>query len=175
MFAVGVLVHLISINWRRLTPGLLAAILVAGVLVGFCEEVLFRGILLRSLRNGTRAEAWCVLWSSVIFGLFHLSNVIYGAPFVNTLGQVGLAATSGAILYLFRRGAGRLAAGMVAHGVWDMSLFLPGGGGGVFGAIASVALLGIMPALGVAVLIVSLVRDRRLVVTQSGVETANVD
>ncbi len=105
----------------------------------------------------------------------HLSNVIYGAPFVNTLGQVGLAATSGAILYLFRRGTGLLAAGMVAHGVWDMSLFLPGGGGGVFGAIASVALLGIMPALGVAVLIVSLVRDGRLVVTQSGVETANVD
>ena len=76
---------------------------------------------------------------------------------------------------LFRRGTGLLAAGMVAHGVWDMSLFLPGGGGGALGAIASVALLGIMPALGVAVLVVSLVRDRRLVVTQSGVETANVE
>ena len=50
------------------------------MLVGFCEEVLFRGILLRSLSNGTRAEAWCVLWSSVIFGLFHLSNVIYVCP-----------------------------------------------------------------------------------------------
>ena len=51
-----------------------------------------------------------------------MSNVINGAPLVNTLGQVGLAATSGAILYLFRRGTGLLVAGMVAHGVWDMSL-----------------------------------------------------
>ena len=45
-----------------------AVVLVAaGVLVGFCEETLFRGILLRSLRNGRHSEALCLVLTSVIF------------------------------------------------------------------------------------------------------------
>jgi membrane protease YdiL (CAAX protease family) len=168
VFVLGIVLHLVFVSWSRLTPGLVLAILAAGVLVGFCEETLFRGVLLRALRNGTRSEALCVLVSSLAFGLFHLTNVINGSALSAALTQVGLAATTGVILYLFRRTRGLLLAGMVAHGAWDISLFLPGGAGGVPGAFVSLALLVIVPALAVVALIVSLLRDRRLVVTPPG-------
>jgi membrane protease YdiL (CAAX protease family) len=168
VFVLGIVLHLVFVSWSRLTPGLVLAILAAGVLVGFCEETLFRGVLLRALRNGTRSEALCVLVSSLAFGLFHLTNVINGSALSAALTQVGLAATTGVILYLFRRTRGLLLAGMVAHGAWDISLFLPGGAGGVPGAFVSLALLVIVPALAVVALIVSLLRDRRLIVTPTG-------
>lgn len=168
-FAVGIVVHLLFVSWGRLTPGLLLAILAAGVLVGFCEETLFRGVLLRSLRNGARSEALCLVLSSAAFGLFHLTNLINGSPIGATLSQVGLAATTGAILYLFRRVRGLLVVGMAAHGLWDISLFLPGGAGGTVGALVSLALLVIVPAIAVATIVVSLLRDRRIVVTQTGI------
>ena len=66
VFVLGILLHLVFVNWGRLTPGLVLAILAAGVLVGFCEETLFRGVLLRSLRNGTRSEALCLVLSSAV-------------------------------------------------------------------------------------------------------------
>lgn len=169
VFVLGILLHLVFVNWGRLTPGLVLAILAAGVLVGFCEETLFRGVLLRSLRNGTRSEALCLVLSSAAFGLFHLTNLINGSPLSAALTQVGLAATTGVILYLFRRTRGLLAVGMVAHGAWDISVFLPGGAGGVPGAFISLALLVIVPALAVVAAIVSLLRDRRLVVTPNGI------
>ena len=80
VFVVAIVLHLVFVRWERLTPGLLLAVLAAGVLVGFCEETLFRGILLRSLRNGRRSEALCLVLTSVIFGLFHLSNLLNGSP-----------------------------------------------------------------------------------------------
>ena len=169
VFVLGIVLHLVFVSWSRLTPGLLAAILAAGVLVGFCEETLFRGVLLRSLRNGTRSEALCVVLSSAAFGLFHLSNLINGSSLSATLTQVGLAAASGVILYLFRRTRGLLVVGMVAHGAWDISLFLPGGGGGWVGSLLGFALLIIVPALAVVAVIVSMLRDRRIVVTPTGI------
>ncbi|WP_380165569.1 CPBP family intramembrane glutamic endopeptidase [Jannaschia sp. R86511] len=163
-FVLGIVVHLVLVRWDRLTLGLLLAVLAAGVLVGFCEETLFRGVLLRSLLDGHRSETACLLISSAVFGLFHLTNVINGSPLTSALTQVALAAVTGAILYLFRRVGGLLLVGMVAHGLWDVSLFLPGGGGGSAGALVNVALLVVVPLLGVVAVLVSLRRDRQLVV-----------
>jgi CAAX protease family protein len=164
VFVVATVLHLVFVRWERLTPGLLLAVLAAGVLVGFCEETLFRGILLRSLRNGRRSEALCLVLTSVIFGLFHLSNLVNGSPVGAVASQVGLAASTGVILYLFRRIRGLLLVAMAAHGLWDISLFLPGGGGGTAGALVNLALLVIVPGVGIAVVVVSLLRERNTVV-----------
>lgn len=51
--------------------GLIAA---ATLLVGFCEEMVTRGILLVSLRGSLRSEAWVWFASSAIFGLLHATN-----------------------------------------------------------------------------------------------------
>ncbi|GAA5496396.1 hypothetical protein Rhal01_02579 [Rubritalea halochordaticola] len=104
---------------------LLLAIIVAGVGVGIAEELLFRGIILRALRNKGRSEAWAMLWCSVWFGLMHATNVFVGSPPLLVAGQCVLATLSGMTLYLFRRSRGWLLTGMIAHGIWDISTFLP--------------------------------------------------
>jgi sodium transport system permease protein len=50
--------------------GLLTAILVFAVIPGFCEEILFRGFVLRGL--ATRMNSLnAVFWTAVLFGAFH--------------------------------------------------------------------------------------------------------
>src|SRR5690606_27544524 len=80
LFTLGIVGHLIGVDWVTVPTGLLLAIIAAGVLVGFAEETLFRGIILRSLRTKQRAEGWVVLVSSLWFGFFHLTNVLNGSP-----------------------------------------------------------------------------------------------
>ncbi|HEX3224001.1 MAG TPA: CPBP family intramembrane glutamic endopeptidase [Nocardioides sp.] len=63
---------------RRHLLGAALAIVAAGVLVGFAEEMVFRGIFLRAMRAGARPEGQAALWTAVAFGLFHLPNVFLG-------------------------------------------------------------------------------------------------
>ena len=93
--------------------------------MGFAEETLFRGIILRSLRTKMRAEFWVMLWSSLWFGFFHATNLANGSPLGQVVGQCLLASTAGVLLYFSPRWRGLLVLGMVAHGLWDMSVFLP--------------------------------------------------
>jgi len=113
-----------GVDWGRFTGAHLLWIVVAGVLVGFAEETLFRGIILRALREGGRQEGFAVLVSSLWFGVFHFTNLITGATFAATASQVAFASLAGIALYLWRRGTGVLLGGMVIHALWDMSGFL---------------------------------------------------
>lgn len=97
--------RLVGIQWDAVPPDLLLAILAAGVGVGFAEELLFRGLFLRCLRQGGRSEASAAIWTGVCFGLFHLPNMLMGMGWI------------GAIQW----------PAMVAHGLWDISTFLAGG------------------------------------------------
>jgi uncharacterized protein len=115
-----------GVSWGGFTGTHLMWIVVAGVLVGFAEETLFRGIILRALREGGRREGVAVLVSSLWFGLFHLTNLITGADATAVIQQVAIASVAGIALYLWRRGTGLLVGGMVVHGLWDTSLFLLG-------------------------------------------------
>lgn len=115
-----------GVSWGGFTSTHLLWIVVAGILVGFAEETLFRGIILRALREGGRREGVVVLVSSLWFGLFHATNLITGSPVASVGQQVVIASIAGVALYLWRRGTGLLAAGMVVHALWDMSSFLLG-------------------------------------------------
>jgi membrane protease YdiL (CAAX protease family) len=165
LFTLGILLHLLFVQWQQLTVSLLVAILVAGVLVGFCEEVLFRGILLRALRTHGHAEFWVVLVTSVLFGAFHLANVLNGSSWNAALSQMGIAAASGVALYLFRRGSGLLLPAMIAHGLWDISVFLPSNGDSA-GQLISLGVSATLTFFGVVVVLVSLAHDRHMVITQ---------
>lgn len=66
--------------------GMALFLVVMELIVGLSEELVFRGMLLRTLlpRGTTRA----VLVSSALFGLVHLANIVYGASVAVTLAQV---------------------------------------------------------------------------------------
>jgi len=123
LMLIAALLRFTGVSWGSFTAEHFAAILAAGVLVGFAEETLFRGIILRALRNGSRHEGAVVLVSSLWFGFFHLTNLITGAPAASVLNQCLLASAFGIALYLARRARGVLVFAMVIHAVWDMSAF----------------------------------------------------
>ena len=112
-----------GIDWGTVDPPLLLVVIASGVLVGFAEEMLFRGVFLRSMRTNGRTEAVAALWTAIAFGLFHLPNLLVGAGATQAV-QILLAAASGATLYVFRRHRGVILTAMIAHGIWDMSTFL---------------------------------------------------
>lgn len=66
------------------------------LLVGFIEEVIFRGFLFNAIREDNIKEA--IIISSITFGIGHIVNLINGADFISTLLQVFYAISIG---YLF--------------------------------------------------------------------------
>jgi membrane protease YdiL (CAAX protease family) len=101
---LGIVIRTTGVEWDRLPNDLILAIVLAGILVGYAEEILFRGIVLRSLRTEGRSEAHAAIFTTIGFGLMHLLNIAGGAPVIGTFGQVALAAISGFAFYLIRRG-----------------------------------------------------------------------
>jgi membrane protease YdiL (CAAX protease family) len=67
--------------------------LVLACLVGFVEEVVFRGLILQALAP---AGLWrAAILSSILFGMMHLLNLLFGADLVATLLQAAYATAMG--------------------------------------------------------------------------------
>ena len=168
IWVVGIVAHFAIADWANTPTDLLMAIVAAGVLVGFTEETLFRGIILRSLRTSLRPEAWVMLISSVWFGFFHLTNLLVGSPAGGVLFQCLQASVAGVVLYLFRRVRGLLVMGMIAHGLWDMSVFLPPPTGTI--VVVNLGIQVLVALSGVVAAIVIVRHDRRTSVTSTGLQ-----
>jgi len=170
MFVAAVVIRLAGLQWGDVPGDLLLAIVCTSVLVGFAEEMLFRGIFLRCLRTNGRPEGSAALWTAMAFGLFHLPNVFLGTG-ASGLSQVVIAGLSGAALYLWRRNYGLIVPAMVAHGLWDFSTFLEVNYGR--GPVQVLTLLlTVAVAISALVVIIKLARNERdVVVTPHGVDT----
>ena len=114
-----------STDFTAITLRHLALVAVATLLVGFCEEMVSRGILLVSLRGSLRSEAWVWFVSSAMFGLLHATNAFFGVGPL-ALVQVVLAFCVGSGLYLLRRLGGTLLLPMLVHAAWDFSTLASG-------------------------------------------------
>ena len=168
-FIACIVLRAFGIDWGTVDPALLFVVIATGVRVGFAEEMLFRGIFLRSLRTNGRTEAVAALWTAIAFGLFHLPNLIVGVGGGQII-QVLLAAASGATLYAFRRYRGLILTGMIAHGIWDMSTFLAASNGRDWANLAGLLTAVVSFILGIAVLVSVWRKDRNTVVTPAGIE-----
>lgn len=82
---------IIGISRMRFDEVLFFAILAC--LIGFVEEVFFRGLILRALAS---AGLWRgAVVSSIVFGVMHLLNLLFGADLVATLLQTVYATAMG--------------------------------------------------------------------------------
>ncbi|MFY2762743.1 CPBP family intramembrane glutamic endopeptidase [Arenimonas sp. MALMAid1274] len=122
-------VVLSSADFGTIAPRHLLLLVVGTLLVGFCEEMVTRGVLVVSLRSGPRSEAWVWFWSSALFGLLHATNAFFGIGAVALL-QVVAAFCVGTGLYLLRRFTGTLLVPIVLHALWDFSTLASSQGGG---------------------------------------------
>lgn len=103
-------------------PAEVGVVVVLVALIGLNEEVLFRGVLLDVLQeDGVPAG---VVGSSVLFGLVHLNNLIYGADPAFVALQVVAAFGTGVFFCAVRVRTGTLVPLIVAHALTDLTPLL---------------------------------------------------
>lgn len=100
--------------------GFVGLLLLSAMAVGFAEEGMFRGLGVTTFRVNGFPEARVALWSSVVFGLAHATNLLSEGP--KAFAQVLATAIAGYFLYLIRRSSGGLVVPAVVHGLWDFGL-----------------------------------------------------
>jgi membrane protease YdiL (CAAX protease family) len=74
-------------GFAPLELGMAAYLAIGYLLTGFMEEAFSRGIIMRVLRPGGTTRA--IFFSSLLFGLLHLGNVLYRNPFIVLAQAVG--------------------------------------------------------------------------------------
>lgn len=91
--------------------------IIAMLCIGFIEEILFRGYLLRLLLK--RSTRLAILISSLTFALGHIVNLANGADLVPTLLQLVYALAIGVMLSVFVVKTGHLLPCCLFHGVFN--------------------------------------------------------
>ena len=137
--------------------GFTLVLLVAGLMIGLGEELMFRGIVIVALRRQGRVEGRVALVSSVVFGLAHAVNFFLDGG--GNLGQIVVTGFMGWFLYVTRRSFGSVFVPAALHGLWDFGLF----SGLVTTDVYGGAALFVLAELGVAILLI--VRRRRIEIT----------
>lgn len=121
--AVMVVSVLIVTNYPGLADkgmGFTLLLLVSALFVGFGEELMFRGLGVTTFRSNGFTEGKAALWSTVVFGLAHATNLITEG--LGAIPQVFATIIAGYFLYLIRRRSGGILVPAVLHGLWDFSL-----------------------------------------------------
>ncbi|MFA9271283.1 MAG: lysostaphin resistance A-like protein, partial [Baekduiaceae bacterium] len=128
LFVVVIVGNLAGADWGEWDAAAVLVLLLGCLMIGFGEEIVFRGYVLVGARSRfSETGAWFA--SSLLFGLFHGTNILTGQAVGITLRQVGLAFLLGGALYFVRRVSGYLVVGMLLHGLWDFSTFIAAGPG----------------------------------------------
>ena len=96
-------------------------LLVGCLFIGVSEELMFRGIGVTAFRQAGFTEGKVALWTCVLFGLAHATNIF--SEGVGALPQVLATAVAGYFFYVIRRVSGLLIVSMIMHGLWDFGLF----------------------------------------------------
>lgn len=115
--------------WGGILPdyqgaGLLFAA-VSMALVGFAEELIFRGFLFKAMLKDGNVKA-SIIVSSVTFGLGHIVNLLTGHALFETLMQMLLAVAIGFIFTFAFYKSGSLLPCILAHSLIDvLSVFTP--------------------------------------------------
>jgi len=115
---------LVGTNYSKLADrgaGYTILFLCAALMVGITEETMFRGIGIVTFRTNGFSEGKVALWTCLIFGLAHGTNIFVEGP--SALLQVVITAIAGYFFYLTRRVSGGILLAIVAHGLWDFGLF----------------------------------------------------
>ena len=100
-------------------PGLIWAA-VSMALVGFAEELIFRGFLFKAMLKDGNVKA-AIIVSSVTFGMGHIMNLFTGQDLIETLNQVVFAVAIGFVFTFVFYKSGSLLPGILAHSIIDVT------------------------------------------------------
>ena len=89
------------------------------ILVGFVEEMIFRGFLFRAMLSTDKA-AQAIIVSAVTFGIGHIVNLFNGQACFETVMQIIFAISWGFILTMVCYKSGSIIPCIAAHSVIDV-------------------------------------------------------
>ncbi|MFK3676483.1 CPBP family intramembrane glutamic endopeptidase [Microbacterium sp. NPDC090218] len=98
--------------------------LLAGLLIGFTEEVLTRGLVVNLMRKAGYREIVVAVISATLFSGLHAGNLLSGQSMLATAIQVLYTFAFGICMYLAMRVTGTIIAPILLHASTDPSIFL---------------------------------------------------
>ena len=113
--------------WDGFAPSYQGAELVIAalsmILVGFVEEMIFRGFLFKAMMEGDKTIV-AIIVSAVTFGVGHIVNLFTGQAGFSTVMQIIFAISWGFILTMIYHKGGSIIPCIIAHSLIDvLSLF----------------------------------------------------
>ena len=136
-----------------------AAWLLAGLCIGFAEEVLTRGYVVNLMRKAGHSEIATATVSATLFAAMHSGNALGGQSLLTTAFQVLYTFAFGICMYLTLRVTGNLIWPILLHASTDPSIFLltahPGDG-----PLTAVASFGNLPVILFGLLAIIFIRGR---------------
>lgn len=148
-----------SLDYAKAGFVVVALWVLIGLLIGFAEEVLTRGLVVNIMRKAGHGEIAVALVSAGLFALLHSINLLNGQALGPTLLQLGYTFTFGILMYLALRVTGNLIWPVLLHASTDPSVFLlttyPSGS-----ALSSIASLGNIVVIAVGFVLVFFIRGR---------------
>jgi uncharacterized protein len=125
---IPITMRVLGFDWGGTATSVLVMVFATGALIGFSEELLFRGIGVKMVRDGGHREGTVAIVTALLFGLSHSINIFSGeAPRTVALTVVYTVAF-GILMYLSMRAIGFLVAAMILHGLTDPTTLLAVGG-----------------------------------------------
>lgn len=154
---------LFSIDYAKAGLALVGTWLLAGLFVGFVEELVTRGFVVNMMRKGGHGEIAVALASAGIFAALHFTNLFTSDQgLAVTLQQIVYTFFFGICMYLILRVTRTLIAPMLVHASTDPTLALHGlfPSGSPLGVIAGLSTY-LVIVTGAVLLIALIVSERR--------------
>jgi membrane protease YdiL (CAAX protease family) len=148
-----------TVDYAEVDLGYVAAWLLAGLFIGFAEEVLTRGYVVNLMRKAGHTEIAVALVSAALFAVLHAGNLLSGQPLFNTLLQLLYTFAFGICMYLALRVTGNLIWPILLHASTDPSIFLQGSHP-ADGPFATIAGFGNIAVILVGLLAIIFIRGR---------------
>ena len=151
--------HFAGIDFAKAGGGLVAAWLVSSLFVGFAEEFLTRGLVVKLMRKGEYGEIVVAVVSAALFAAMHAGNLLSGQSALATGVQLLYTFSFGICMYLALRVTGNLVWPILIHGTTDSATFLFIGNPAP-GAISAVANLGNFAVMATGLILLIFIRGR---------------
>ena len=125
--ATPILLRVFGLDWGEHGADVVVFVLTTGLLIGFVEELNFRGFAVKMLRDAGHGEWAVAALSSLLFALSHSINLLSGQSITTVGPTIIYTFAFGVLMYLTLRSFRFLVAAMVLHGLTDPTTILATG------------------------------------------------
>ncbi|GAA1059926.1 CPBP family intramembrane glutamic endopeptidase [Agromyces bracchium] len=125
---IPIVLRALGTDYSRYSVAVIVTVFVTGLLVGFSEELLTRGVAVVLLRRAGYNEWVVAALSALLFAALHSANFFTGQDVATVSFTIFYTFCFGILMYLVMRATGSIIWAMVLHGLTDPTTMLASGG-----------------------------------------------